>query len=303
MLLISYLQLLFPKGSLDPGVLVLFIAAFMLGIIFVSEGITWRLKRQSLISEIRRSRQNLISFLAVSTAGGLLFEGIVKWLGKLVIYPYLDMPIYLVIFIPGFALYWLMVLESYLAVKTTVDFLHNGRKTIGAYLKFEPLLYKLLGIAGVSLILMSILFVVQDYASYSQNTIISIQDLGAQTINYKIAFFHVFILFLGMWLILEFIEYARKKTSLLKDIIHSYFSPLVSILVGSFLVAIFMESQNVLHGYWMYIDIPFEEFEFFGLSPLVLMMGWPVHYIYFLSLFRAFTGKESDEIWRGDRIP
>lgn len=195
-----------------------------------------------------------------------------------------------------------MIGESYLATKAIIDLLHKGTKRVTAYFKFEPTLYKALGASGALLVLFSAWFIFSDYIAAQGQALITSQDLGMKTVSCKFNFFYGFPLFLGLWFIFEFIEYTRKKTSLLKDIIHHYPGPLVSILIGSILVAILMESQNAFHGLWIYVNVPLERFQFFGISPFVLL-GWPVHYVAFLSLFRAFTGKQSEEIWRGDRIP
>ena len=120
-------------------------------------------------------------------------------------------------------------------------------------------------------------------------------------INYKVNFIYVVTIFLGTWFVLESIEYFRKKTSLLKDIFHRYFNHLASILIASFILAIIMETENIPLGFWIYTNWPFENIRLLHL-PIMMLVAWPLHYVAFLSLFRAFTEKQSDEILRGDLI-
>ena len=272
----------------------------MLGIIFIGEGITLKLKNKSLLNEILKNPKNLFTFISFSTFGGILLEGALKWFGKLWIYPYFNVSLYLAVFITGFAMYWLMVIESYLAIKMIIDYLHKGKQIIRRPFVFEARLYKFLGIFGLVITILTLIFIFIDYQN-SNLVLFSKRDLIGITANYKVNVPYFLLLFTGLWFILEFIEYSRKKTSLLKDIIHSYFSPIGAILIGSFILAVIMETENVPLGYWIYTNVPLAEIKFIGL-PILLFIGWPLHYILFLSLFRVLTQKESDGIWEGDLI-
>lgn len=299
-LLLSYLQFLLPTELVTFRNLTILNLAFMLGVIYICEGVILKLKNKSLLHEIRKNTKNLIAFVAISTVGGILLDGIAKWLGKLWIYPYYDVHSYLLLFIPGFAIYWLMIVESYLATKAVIDYYHKGKLIIGHSFSFEKSFYKYLGVVGLVITIISLVFIISDYYKYG-GYIFDSRDILSVTDNFQINFLYIIFLFIGLWFSLEFIEYLRKKTSLLKDIIHHYFSPLSSILIGSFLLAIIMETENVPLGYWIYTNWPLEQIRLFGL-PLMIYVAWPLHYILFLSLFRAFTQKESDEIWKGDLI-
>lgn len=296
----SYLQFLLPPELVNFRNLTILNLAFMLGVIYICEEITLKLKNKSILHEIRKNTKNLIAFVVVSTAGGILLDGIAKWLGKLWIYPYWNFDMYLFLFIPGFAIYWLMIVESYLATKAIIDYCHDGRHIVGQSFGFEKYLYKFLGIAGLALITISAIFIASNWYQ-GDKYIADLRDVYNITENFKTNFSYLMLVFLGVWFSLEFIEYSRKKTSLIKDIAHHYFSPPVSILLGSFLLAIIMETQNAPLGYWIYTNWPLQNFQLFNL-PILMYLVWPLHYIFFLSLFRAFTQKESDEIWRGDLI-
>ncbi|KKT35247.1 MAG: hypothetical protein UW24_C0012G0052 [Parcubacteria group bacterium GW2011_GWA2_44_12] len=294
--LLSYVQLLLPASLVSGKVLAIFWFLFMYGIILIGDGITQKIYNKSLLHEIRKSKKNMISFFVISVLGGIILEGVAQWLGKLWVYPYFNIYSYSIFFILGFGLYWLMIAESYLATKAIFDYLRRGKNIVRNYYWFEPPFYKFIGVLGAVLIFLSVFFMLRDYVP-NGGYVFDISN----PINYKVNFIYVITIFLGTWFVLESIEYFRKKTSLLKDIFHHYFNPLISILITSFVLAIIMETENIPHGFWIYTNWPFENIQLLNL-PVTMFIAWPLHYVTFLSLFRAFTEKESDEIWRGDLL-
>ena len=294
--LLSYLQLLLPFNFVNGKILAFFWFLFMFGIILISDGITEKIYKKSLLREIRKSKKNTILFFIISIAGGIILEGVAQWLGKLWVYPYFNAYTYSIFFIFGFGLYWLMIAESYLATKAILDYIRRGKQIVRNYYWFEPPFYKLLGLIGAILVPLSAFFMLHDYTSNGGY----IFDISSHT-NYKVNFIYIITIFLGTWFVLECIEYFRKKTSLLKDIFHHYFNPLAAILIASFILAIIMETENIPYGFWQYTNWPFENIQFLNL-PVMMFIAWPLHYVAFLSLFRAFTEKESNEIWKGDLL-
>lgn len=291
---LSFIHLFLAKDLVTIRVLTLSWFSFMLGVAWVCDWITLRIYGTSLIGEIQRNKESRRSFFIVSAIGGFLIEGIAQWLGKLWIYPYFSVPVYFLFFTLGFSAYWLMIAESYLATKAIVDLLNSGRHSISEAFRFEKIIFILLGIIGVILIPASIFLMLRDY---SPNYIFDI----ARPVTYQVNFLYILSMFLGTWFLLEYIEYRRQRLSLIKDMLHNFFSPLISILIASLSLAIIMESLNVPYGYWVYTNWPFEHITFLGL-PVSMLLAWPIHYIAFLSLFRAFTGRESNMVWRGDFI-
>lgn len=270
------------------------------GIILLSESITLRFRGKSLFSEIIKSRQNLMTFIVITAIGGIILDGVGKFLGKLWIYPYWDYKFYSVFVFPAYAVYWLAIVESYLAVKAITDFLIRGRHIIYKSFKFEKIFYRLLGIAGFILLIASAIIIFQDYSSQTAAFFIE-NEIADTSKSYVVSLNIVLLIFLGCWFILEAIEYARKRSSLVKDLIHSYFTPLIAIIVGAFVTAFIMEQHNLPISFWQYTHYPFSEIKFMNL-PVTVLLTWPLQYVMFLSLFRAFTDEESKEIWRGDLI-
>jgi hypothetical protein len=268
----------------------------MSGVVLTCDGISAKLYGRSLVRQLIRSKKEAVRFLVISIFGGMLIEGVAQWLGKLWIYPYFSLYAYLFFFALGFSLYWLMIVESYLAAKALIDFLRRGKHVVRTYRHFERTLYPILGLLGFALVPISIFLILQDYRSKGGYTF----EI-TKAVDYRVNFTYVIALFLGVWFLLECLQYWRKKTSLIRDILHNHFSPLIAILVASMLLALIMETENIPHPFWVYTNWPYESVRFLGL-PVMVFVAWPLHYIAFLSLFRAFTGKQSDEIWRSDLI-
>src|SRR3989338_181341 len=275
-------------------------ALFYLGVVWVCEWITISLAGTSLLLEIRKSWHNLFAFIFTAFLGGLLLDGVAKFLGKLWIYPDWSPSFYALIFIPGFAAYWLVICESYLALKSLIDFCMRGKKRIGTSYKLEKTFFKLLGIIGIILSSVAIILLYIDFKRQSLPFFLP-ENVYSEAPSFHVAFLEILLLFLGAWLLLEWIEFYRRKTSLLKDIMHHYYTPLIAIAAGSFITSVFMEAQNIPVGLWRYTNWPLSEISVFGV-PVLTFIIWPLHYIAFLSLFRALTDKESQAIWRADTI-
>jgi len=300
MIIFSFLTFLIPQKDFNFFNSFLLYYLFCVGVIIISEAITLKYAKFSLFHKIVSSKRNLISFIMASTVCGFLFELIANFFGKLWIYPYWSLLFYIVIFVLGFAFYWLVICESYLATKYLLDLFSKGKKYVTKPFRYEKKLFNLIGIFGIIFLILSVVFVCVDYSS-KKMPLFGVEDLTSVTNNYVPPFFIMIILFFGLWFTLEYIQHYEKKTSLIKDIIHNYKSPLLAILICCFVLGTAMELQNVPIQYWTYTNWPFQEITFLGF-PLIVLFIWPLHYIPFLSLFRAVSDKASSDIWCGDLI-
>lgn len=273
---------------------------FAYGFVIICEWTTMRLAHKSLMREIERSAHNLLAFLFTTTIAALFIEGVGLVLGKLWIFPYHSPSTYLIAFIPTFAVYWLTVCESYLAAKTLIDYAIRGRRRITKMHPYEPGMYKIFGILGALFTILSLALMISDF-SKQPLPLFTPQNLYSMSPAYQAAFSEILLLLLGLWLLLEWVEYHRKKTSLIKDIVHHYYTPIIAIIFGASVNALLMESQNLPSDIWVYTNWPLSSITFLGL-PLTMFMMWILHYIPFLSLFRAVTDKESSAIWQADDI-
>lgn len=273
---------------------------FLVGFILIFDFITLKIYKKSLLNSLIKSKKNLLGFILISFIGAIILELIVNWSGKLWIYPDWNLAIYFLVFIPGFAIYWLVICESYLAAKSIIDYLKKGKKHVTKLFKWEDGFFKLLGIFGFVFLILTISLIYFDYTNQSL-VFIQKQDISQKTSSYILPFYLIIGLFFSLWFILEYFQYNKKRTSLIKDILHSHFSPILAIILGSFILALLIESQNLLYNLWIYINWPFEEITLIGL-PIMMFLAWPLHYILFLSLWRAFTDEQSEEVWKGDLI-
>lgn len=268
----------------------------MLGIILIGDGTTYYFKKYSLLHVLLFKPKSLSLFIFISFLGGIFLEGTAQWLGKLWVYPYFSARVYGLAFTPGFSLYWLMIVESYLGVKVFLDYLIKGKKVVKYNFKFERSLYLNLAVIGLLIVPASIYMILLDYLKIKGYLF----DINTP-VPLKVNFIYIIGIFLGTWFIFEGIEYCATKTSLLKNIVHGYYTPLVAILIASLALALIMESENIGFGYWVYTNWPMEWLTIFNL-PISMLLAWPLHYIGFLSLFRSFTRLESSEVWQGDLI-
>ena len=300
LMIFSYFSYLLPEKLLGTYPVFLLFLIFIIGMILICEVITMALKKKSLTKEIIKNKMNLVAFLIVSIIGALMIEMMANYSGKLWYYPKLNIYLYAILFVPLVTFYWLLIAESYLATKAVIDYLVKGKKIITAPLSIEGFIFKFMGMSGMILLAGTIGFALADYV-WQGKPFFTPQDIYLVTNHYRINFSTIMLIFLGVWFTLEYLEYSRKKSSLMKDLLHGYFTPILAIIFGSLLTAILMETQNIPAQAWIYINWPFAYLRLFSL-PLFVYLAWPLHYITFLSLFRFLTSRESEEIWRGDLI-
>ncbi len=298
------LALLFLQGesSIPKNVLFSIIKHVLLviGFIKIFEASTLQFYNRSLIKEIFTNKKNLLTFVSISVVGAIILELVIHWAGKLWIYPGWNLPFYFLIFIPGFAFYWLFIAESYLGIKALIDHLKKGKKFVTKSFKWEKQFFNILGVVGIIILALSLFFFVTHFSGQSQ-TFFDVEDLSLKTVNYVLPFYIILPFFLGSWLLLEFVQFKKNKPSFLKDTFHGYFTPLITIIFGSILAGIVMEAHNIFYNLWIYINWPLEHLSIFGL-PIIMIIVWPLQYIAFLSLWRAFSSQQSEEVWKGDLI-
>jgi hypothetical protein len=297
---VSFLQAFLERGSASIRLLGLSYLFFLIGFILLFEVVTWSIYKNSLLKTILSSRRNIILFILVSFVGGLILEVVAHWMGKLWIYPYGNFILYAIFIVPLFIFYWLSIGESYLAIKAIIDYFHKGKIIVSKPFRRERVFFIFIGVVGIILIFLSAFLIYTDYSAQTAAFVVT-EDINQQTSSYIVNFGHIMLIFFGLWFSLEFLEHLLKKPSLLKSTIHRNFIPAVAIIVSSFLFAVAMEYQNIFHELWQYFNFPLEGVTILGL-PLTLYVAWILHYIFFLSLFRLMTDRESEEIWKGDLV-
>jgi len=184
----------------------------------------------------------------------------------------------------------LMIAECYLATKAIIDKFSPHHTVSSKNYRFEPALYQALGIVGLISFCFGVSLLLADYHhSYSF-------DVNLPFIH-AVTFAGVLLFACGVWWCSEYVEFRRHKTSLLHDLLHGYWNPLVAILVATAVVGVSMELINLRHEYWIYANWPLQDFHVLGLPVIMIAVAWPIHFVMFLSLFRAITAKDSAEVW------
>ncbi|MBI2608129.1 MAG: hypothetical protein HYW47_00835 [Deltaproteobacteria bacterium] len=276
-LLTSYMTPVFSRGTCH-----LFLG---FGCILIFDRLTEKFYGKSLLQEISQSFKNILIFFFISTISGIILECGAQWLGKVWFYPYADIYTYSILFIPGFAIYWLIVLESYAALKGVLNYFRNDKKNIYKEHAFEPFLQKTLGFLGIILIPISIFLILKDYAAYG-GYFFSLN----QKADYPVKTFLLMMFFLGFLFLFEFILYLKKTDSFLKEMLHCDFVSLLAILLAAAIMGIFMETHNTMYYYWEYSHWPLQHIKLFNV-PIIILLAWPFHYFIILYLFRIFWKK------------
>lgn len=275
--------------------LTFYYGCYCAGIALISDYINFRLTGQSLLSEIIHKNKPRTYYFIIGIIGGLVLEGVATYLGGLWYYPFYSTPSYLVIAVlaGGFAWYFLCITLSYEAMKGVVDKFMGGNKQITKPFEYEQKLFNsfaAIGVFGLSIISGKILFENNFFAGF-------IFNINSQKTPY-ISFTEIMVIFLCLLLILEFIEFKRKRTSLIKDLLHGYVNPLIAIVLVSGILGMYMEFQNQSISLWIYTNWPWQNVLVGKIPVMVFFIGWPVHYIFFLSLYRAFGDNSSTKgLW------
>lgn len=274
---LAYLPNLAPKRSIDLVGLMIFWSFFSMTLIILCDQVTLALKQGSLLQQATHSGRAWLSFLCIGAVSGLLLDGIAQWLGKLWIYPYWNQVVYAITFVIGFCAYWLATAESYLAVRAILG---RGRRVPPAIAvqSYQPVLFRALGIAGAVLVLSGVALLLRDYRSIG-GYVFDTQN----ALHLKNHFGYFLIAFLGVWLLLEWIQFARGRLSLLRSILNGNRIPLYALLLASTVFALFWETVNAANHFWVYTNWPLPHWQIMSI-PVTVLLTWPLQYVVFLSL-------------------
>lgn len=100
---------------------------------------------------------------------------------------------------------------------------------------------------------------------------------------------------LGLWFLLEHIEYRQHKQSFLKDLFEGDWRPLIGVIITATIISIVWENLDFIRPSWIYKNILFMNFKFLGL-PVLLIPGWMLLILIYLSFFRIIL-KSKEKIW------
>lgn len=96
---------------------------------------------------------------------------------------------------------------------------------------------------------------------------------------------------IGLWFLLEHIEYRQHKQSFLKDLFEGKWTELISVVLTAVIVSLLWENLDFIRPSWMYKNLLFENVKFLGL-PVLLILGWILLILVYLSFFRVILRKK-----------
>jgi hypothetical protein len=180
-------------------------------------------------------------------------------------------------FVVGYCFYWLAITESYLAV---LAILRRGRRSLPPVIpkSYEPALFRVLGGVGIVLTIAAVMLILADYSKAGGYVF--------ETRNrfpLKIHFGYFLAAFLGVWMVLEWVQVRLGRLSLLRTLLHRRFAPIAAIVIASLVCSLFWETVNASHHFWKYTNWPFPHWQLLHI-PVMIFLIWPVQYVVFLSL-------------------
>lgn len=286
LIMLSFGQIFVQKNPAEFLIILLLWFIFGVGLTFISEGILKKFNHSSFIKILFRDHPKIIHFIIACIIGAIVLEGSAQWLGKLWRYPYLNNKNYFILFIPIFLFYWLMITESYLAIRAIIHhFTRLGR------LKYKFLSVNIFGLIGPALLVAVFLHIFLSFYR-NHNYIFSICCSNGS----RIIFFEVLVIFVSFWMVQEYIQFKQGKASLIRELYSGRIVSLCSIIIASTLTAILLEFENIPKLFWRYTNWPIEHIQILHL-PIAMFLAWPLHYIMFLSLLNIVLPNKSISIW------
>lgn len=273
---LAYLPDFAPERSINAASMTLFWGFVGSTQITLCDQVTIALGRESLALRATGSAKAWSSFLCVGAIAGLLLDGAGQWLGKLWIYPYWNEAVYGATFVVGYCFYWLAIAESYLVVLAIL----RRRRLLPPITpkSYEPALFRMIGGVGIVVTIAAVMLILMDY-SKAGGYVFEIR----RRFPVKIHFGYFLAAFIGVWMILEWIQVRLGKLSLIRTLLHGRFAPLVAILIASLVCSLFWETVNASHHFWKYTNWPIADWQLLHV-PIVIFLTWPVQYVVFLSL-------------------
>lgn len=100
---------------------------------------------------------------------------------------------------------------------------------------------------------------------------------------------------IGLWFILESIEYRRYEKSFLKEAFKGNLLLMIAVIISAFATGFIWEYLNLLNPAWTYRNYPFPTLSIFGV-PVSVLGGWILLFVIYLSFFKIVL-KQKKGIW------
>ncbi|MBI2356769.1 hypothetical protein HYV12_01835 [Candidatus Dojkabacteria bacterium] len=296
LLLLSLFPLIFDFTFVKGFLLAIFHIFYDIGIVLVCDSIIEINTGKSFLKSLLSTPRNILLFALASNIGGLLLDSLANYFGGMWYYPHWSSGLYLALFSVGFTVYFSSILFSYLAIKSCLDRWSEGRELVTKSYSFEKSLYRILFLLGISAIAY-VVYRIFYTTSFFRDFVFEISKYKAPYLN----IYDMFVAFFGVWFLFEYLSFKKGQNNFIKDLLHGYMNPLYAIIFAATILALYMEIQNLPIGLWIYSNMPLDSLKIVNL-PILLFVGWPLHYIAFLAIYRYFGEPLSNGIWKGDVI-
>lgn len=297
LIIVSFLSFGFTE-QLDTKSSLFFGASYYLGGLIIANWIIIKIKGFSLISRIIHNKRVFFNFFIICSIGGVIFSLVVSALGGFWYFPFWTTQNYFIFgyVLGGWTFYFLFIVVSYEAGKIFFDYLSKGKKVVTRYYKYENHLYHLLFVIGVCLLLYVTTVAIIN-TNFFRDFQYNITTIKTPYLEWQ----YWLVSFVGLLFVCEFVEFKRKRTSLFKDTLHGYYSPILSIIFVSTILAITNEVQNLGVYLWRYTNYPLQDINILNI-PIFVILTWPLHILAILEFWRAFGDKSSELVFHGDDI-
>lgn len=282
-LLCAYVPFLAPPQAANFPGLMIFWSFFCTSVITLCDETTMLLERRSLMDEVLGGRQKFFDFVATGAACGLLLDGVAQWMGKLWVYPYWNLAIYVATFILGFCTYWLLLMETWMAGSALLRGLTRWRDRQPP--AWTPLAFRAAEVSGAVLLACGLGIAMRDYLAWGGHRF-DIEFLSKPAAPFRC----LPLICFGVWLLLESVNYRQGRDSLLATMLRREWLPVAAMLFTAWTFGFFMETVNTAQHFWRYTNWPLGNYRAFGVPVLVLVL-WPLQYLVFGSVYEAISGK------------
>lgn len=254
---------------------------FVIGFWLFFDALDFKLNKTSILHKISKKHILFVHLILIGIFIGLFSDFIGIFLTDLWDWYYTGLPLWLQVlsYVKGLIFgYGFPILMYYSAYRVFLSVIRKEVKSFGKRItskKFEKKLFSWFGV-------------------------LSVVFLGLALVMYLFSFkFKGFLLAafstIGLFLILEYIEYKQHKRSFLKDIFEGRWRPIISVIITAVVIGFIWEYLNVKGLRWEYSNFPFISFTIFGV-PLVVILSWIPFVILYLSFYRAVI-RGKDEVW------
>jgi hypothetical protein len=289
---LSYIPTFLSKRDYGFWGSLLFGASYYIGGIFIANYIVSKLAGKSIINEVFNSTEARWSFVRLGLLGAIPFSLAVSTFGGLWYFPHWSAPDYYLLgyVLLGWVFYFFFLTVCYIAFKLLLDRFIPQRNIVKGYFSFERKSYKALGVVGGWIAVMVITVALQDSRWLTNFHV----QVNKQQTPYL--YWYWWLIAVLAWIMLcEFVEYQRKRSSLLKDTLHSYFTPLIAVMLCGITLAITNEVQNLPIDLWHYANFPWTGFAIYKI-PAFVVLAWPIQILAFIEFWRAFGDEHTTRI-------